>query len=443
MEDTPWSILGIDPTDDERAIKRAYATKVKIHSPEADPAGYMKLRAAYDRAKEYARYQQEVAEQEQAPETSSDESPATPEIDTGSLPAGTAAQAAPAATPQKLAIGELHTLLSQGEREKFLQRLTEIKAAGTFESLDDQYHFIGTVALMVADVEVVDSEWRGRIAEALGAREGENIFTGDPHYWHAYDSLLDEYATLRRYRAQSHAEEHQQDSAAPGYLHVYHVLTAPFDAERLSALTRSLSYHRLAERLLARSKNDPSVAIPPENREWWERTAMAGQHRPMADTIAEPAPAPAQEDNSSRFPFWALGFVLLIMFNATRSCTGSSSYSDRVPADFQKVRTEMPFILTAELAKQSGAEDASKVFAQCSAESRRLILLRLIEGRRTQRPRAEDTPETAPMPAVDLELASLLDACRGADFLDPNALIDPPVSTPADNDLPPEPVTSP
>jgi tetratricopeptide (TPR) repeat protein len=50
-----WNVLGIDPTEDIRVIKKAYAKKLKIHHPEEDPEGYQSLREAYDRALEYAK----------------------------------------------------------------------------------------------------------------------------------------------------------------------------------------------------------------------------------------------------------------------------------------------------------------------------------------------------------------------------------------------------
>jgi len=47
---TVWEILKIEPTDDERAIKRAYAKELKRIRPGEDPIGFQKLREARDQA---------------------------------------------------------------------------------------------------------------------------------------------------------------------------------------------------------------------------------------------------------------------------------------------------------------------------------------------------------------------------------------------------------
>lgn len=50
MADAPWSILGIEPTSDRSAVRRAYAARLKHTNPEDDPAGFMALRAAFEAA---------------------------------------------------------------------------------------------------------------------------------------------------------------------------------------------------------------------------------------------------------------------------------------------------------------------------------------------------------------------------------------------------------
>jgi hypothetical protein len=62
-----WTTLGIEPTAQEREIKRAYARKLKTTRPEDDPDGFQALHEAYQAALHRARMQADEA-QEQAQE---------------------------------------------------------------------------------------------------------------------------------------------------------------------------------------------------------------------------------------------------------------------------------------------------------------------------------------------------------------------------------------
>ena len=45
-----WTILGIAPTDDKKAITAAYRAKLKTTNPEDKPEEFKALRAAYEEA---------------------------------------------------------------------------------------------------------------------------------------------------------------------------------------------------------------------------------------------------------------------------------------------------------------------------------------------------------------------------------------------------------
>ena len=53
--DWMWDILQIEPTQDERAVRRAYATQARIYNPEEHPQEFLRVREAYEAALAYVR----------------------------------------------------------------------------------------------------------------------------------------------------------------------------------------------------------------------------------------------------------------------------------------------------------------------------------------------------------------------------------------------------
>jgi curved DNA-binding protein CbpA len=48
MADDPFAVVGLAPTLDPRAVKRAYYAALQRHSPHSDPEGFQRLRGAYE-----------------------------------------------------------------------------------------------------------------------------------------------------------------------------------------------------------------------------------------------------------------------------------------------------------------------------------------------------------------------------------------------------------
>lgn len=68
-----WKLLGIEPCDDERAVKRAYAAKLKSINPDEDVEGFGRLRLALKSARQDARWRKELAERGDAVDDDFDE----------------------------------------------------------------------------------------------------------------------------------------------------------------------------------------------------------------------------------------------------------------------------------------------------------------------------------------------------------------------------------
>ncbi|CAN7252091.1 hypothetical protein [Rhizobium sp. LjRoot254] len=63
--DYPWSILGIAPTGDGKAIRRAYAARLKVTRPDEDATGFQALVEARDLALDRSRFMPQRADVEQ------------------------------------------------------------------------------------------------------------------------------------------------------------------------------------------------------------------------------------------------------------------------------------------------------------------------------------------------------------------------------------------
>lgn len=78
---SPWNILGLNgPTDDLREIKKAYAKKLKTTRPDDDPAAFMALREALEKAQGHAYYQHHIQAHSQSKDSDEDVETDTSEL---------------------------------------------------------------------------------------------------------------------------------------------------------------------------------------------------------------------------------------------------------------------------------------------------------------------------------------------------------------------------
>jgi hypothetical protein len=61
MFEEDWQLLGLTPTDDVLAVKRAYAARLRLTRPDDDAQAYQALREAYERAQQWARWRSQSA----------------------------------------------------------------------------------------------------------------------------------------------------------------------------------------------------------------------------------------------------------------------------------------------------------------------------------------------------------------------------------------------
>jgi len=180
-----WKVLKIKATSDAREIKKAYARELRLHNPEDDPDGFMRLREAYESALKKAQYKtvaDGISKEPAQPDDSAKERPAQPggvpeepaqpdDAQVGSIQPDDAPVAA-RKKPEEAKRLEPAVLLQAGdeERPEILYQGTQPGQAGEKRSVD----------MMLADIyddfdrRVDPAEWR-RMLGSLSVNELQTL----------------------------------------------------------------------------------------------------------------------------------------------------------------------------------------------------------------------------------------------------------------------------
>ncbi len=317
----PWQVLGIDPTNNEREIKKAYAQRLKQTNPETNPEQFMLLRESFERAKTYAAQNAVPAIKEETVAENSDEnnhSAPVPPVDVRHE------------SQVDLLKNIYHTLTNIGENE-FLAAVKLAQQDDLFSTLDEQYFLQGEVICMLASLGSIAEVTLDQIVKLFKFALDENIFRFNQRYSGAFQYVFGPYVRKKQQIAIPEIEVLDPLRAEPGFDYVYTILTGRFDPEKLNTLLRSARYFPIASGVIERAETNHEILIPEETIDWWHRSSVVNRQ----DQLVEPKPKatrakvkikPASTWFNYRV-FWFIFVALGFMHNISNSNHYSTDYN--------------------------------------------------------------------------------------------------------------------
>jgi hypothetical protein len=292
-----WNELGIEPTTDSRAIKRAYAARLKQVHPEDDPTGFQRLRKAYEDALAHANGRPKavapaVPPPPEEPRPTKRAKPKVP-FRARAAPHRRGSRAGPSPiivtagsgpqTPNEPprgrdAVARLQNVYAERGEEAGIELLRELCKESASWSVDDRDRFALDLAkwlgsfepvrwplLMAADEHFHWSQW---VDEALAGRLDPPIRKVVEH--------LQRRAALERFRSDLLSNQWTEKRRR-----MVQLLLIPFDAEALAAERAKLSwwaratsfeeFRQFAEELEDEYGSLDDLDIDPRTVEYWTR----------------------------------------------------------------------------------------------------------------------------------------------------------------------------
>lgn len=298
---TIWDELGIAPTQDRSSLRRAYALRVKQVKPEVDPAGFQRLRQAYEEALRQN-------EEEAAPETV-----AEPVSTAAEQTQGAVVEELPAPPVFQTAVEVVQALQEApaGRRKELLYEA--MKAEGR-EDLD----FQAALQRVLARLLLQHFDRHHALVAVLAERFG----------WEEDDDALHENSPVaelmgrsiaRRWRLRIEASGPSDIMGVRGALHLLRGPITPTTFESFASRKQNLADMReVLRQLLDDCPQALRYETHGETVQWWRRRVE------LEEPIRAKSASAAGQSAGMRFSFWWIILFLIIVGQVGR-CANSTA----------------------------------------------------------------------------------------------------------------------
>jgi hypothetical protein len=367
-----WARLGIAKTADKREIKRAYAKLVKQYGPEDDAVAFQSIREAYDLALMLAEHAQAETAQTVHPEDQLHASETATAFDE---PTPAEPQREPLEKQRvrdvqseriDAALTRLLGLLRQDEHAA-IEFCRSTLQGEFFQALDVRYEFEGRLLLGLLQANLYSAAFHDYLVGEFGwdidiYRSDQMVmdhFGGDARFSGAFYAVVRPY--LRELVRRSLAEALKSSRPRLGAEELARLDTLLFDAPAETELATYCKQRR--NKALLKSAYEFLTThglvtwqfslVPPQTLRWLI------DHK-IVKAPAEPTAAPARpaERESFRFPFWAVG-ILVVLLSRVPSMIGthSSTFTPQSPA-YTAVRQELNAVSALQMSANNNDPDA-------------------------------------------------------------------------------------
>jgi len=318
-----WKILKIDPTRDQRAIKKAYAVLLKQIDQQADARGFQQLREAYEQALNYVKYTDEDDDQEdnedqvQTADEPTSAAPITPAAPDQYPAQALTTIASPRLAPQDIAVNDIFKSLSELGENIAIDKLKIHASLADFQSIDARTDLECALLKQFYQWEKLPLELAKAAALLFGWDSSKNPFKYNHQYAYFYEHVVNQIAYLgavRHVLANCFPDPRQRDKT------VEDVLFARFDQQRLSDIVANEAKRNTANRIINFMINDyklfPALPVDPETVTWWRKNVY-GENTEVV------APQPTKKKSGGSY--WFIWIVIIVLFNALGKCAQTPS----------------------------------------------------------------------------------------------------------------------